>query len=315
VGCDANGNCDIEDTLIGPGGNSNVFFVPYRGYGTMTGKQNTAVSNYNSLQVSFRHDVGHGLTLQAAYTWAHAIDNSTSTYFSTGIDDNTDLSRWKATSDLNRAQVVEMSFIYEMPFFKHANSAVTRQALSGWTISGIPSFYTGEPVNFITCGITDPVSGLGYATGVGGGVMCNTLGPVKIKKWTYDDPTYGPTPAWVDPSMIAQVTLPQLRADHEPGMFGYMGRNALTSPGVNNWDLALLKDFKMPWFGGEKSALQFRWETFNTFNHTQFGGVSVWCSNLTPPGEPCTGPNNIGNGEVGYARPPRIMQLGLKFVF
>jgi hypothetical protein len=315
VGCDANGNCDIEDTLIGPGGNSNVFFVPYRGYGTMTGKQNTAVSNYNSLQVSFRHDVGHGLTLQAAYTWAHAIDNSTSTYFSTGIDDNTDLSRWKATSDLNRAQVVEMSFIYEMPFFKHANSAVTRQALSGWTISGIPSFYTGEPVNFITCGITDPVSGLGYATGVGGGVMCNTLGPVKTKKWTYDDPTYGPTPAWVDPSMIAQVTLPQLRADHEPGMFGYMGRNALTSPGVNNWDLALLKDFKMPWFGGEKSALQFRWETFNTFNHTQFGGVSVWCSNLTPPGEPCTGPNNIGNGEVGYARPPRIMQLGLKFVF
>jgi len=59
----------------------------------------------------------------------------------------------------------------------------------------------------------------------------------------------------------------------------------------------------------------FRWETFNTFNHTQFGGVSVWCSGLKPPGEPCTGPNNIGNGEIGYARSPRIMQLGLKLVF
>jgi len=315
VGCDNNGNCDIESTLIGPGGNSTVFFVPYRGYGWMTGKQNTAVSNYNALQASMRHDVGHGLTFQAAYTWAHAIDNSTSTYFATGIDDNTDLSRWKATSDLNRSQVVEMSVIYEMPFFKHANRAVTRQAFGGWTVSGIPSFYTGEPVNFITCGITDPASGLGYATGVGGGSMCNTLGPVKIKKGIYDDPTYGPTRSWVDPSMISQITFPQLRADHEPGMFGYMGRNALTSPGVNNWDLALLKNFSTPWFGGEHSSLQFRWETFNTFNHTQFGGVSVWCSGLTPPGEPCTGPNNIGNGEIGYARSPRIMQLGLKLMF
>jgi hypothetical protein len=94
-----------------------------------------------------------------------------------------------------------------------------------------------------------------------------------------------------------------------------MGRNALTSPGVNNWDLALLKNFSTPWFGGEHASLQFRWETFNTFNHTQFGGVSIGCSGLTPPGEPCTGPNNIGNGEIGYARSPRIMQLGLKLMF
>ena len=314
VGCDAQGNCDIEDSLIGPGGNSSVFFVPYRGYGWMTGKQNTAVSSYNSLQVSWRHDVGHGLTFQAAYTWAHSIDNSTSTYFSTGVDDNLDLSRWKATSDLNRAQVVEMSYVYELPFFKHSSSGVTRQALGGWTISGISSFYTGEPVDF-GCGLTDPVSGLGYATGIGGGVTCNSLGPVKIKKGVYDDPTYGPTPTWIDPSVVGQITLPQLRADGEPGMFGYMGRNPLTGPGVNDWDLALLKDFTMPWFKSEHSSLQFRWETFNTFNHTQFGGVSIWCSGLTPAGAPCTGPNNIGNGEIGYARPPRIMQLGMKFIF
>ena len=314
VGCDAQGNCDIEDTLIGPGGNASVFFVPYQGYGGMTGKQNTAVSNYSSLQVSWRHDVGHGLTFQAAYTWAHSIDNSTSTYFATYVDDNFDLSRWKATSDLNRTQVVEMSYVYELPFFKHSNSALRRQSLGGWTISGISSFYSGEPVNF-GCGLTDPVSGLSYSTGVGGGVMCNSLGPVKIKKGVYDDPTYGPTPTWVDPSVVGQVTLPQLRADGEPGMFGYMGRNPLTSPGVNNWDLAMLKNFAMPWFNGEHSNLQFRWETFNTFNHTQFAGVSIGCSGLTAPGAPCIGPNNIGNGEIGYARSPRIMQLGLKFIF
>ena len=77
-----------KPSLIGPGGNPAVFFSPYIGYTGITGKQNTAVSSYNSLQVSFRHDVGHGLTFEAAYTWSHAIDNSTTTYFSTGVDDN-----------------------------------------------------------------------------------------------------------------------------------------------------------------------------------------------------------------------------------
>jgi Carboxypeptidase regulatory-like domain len=314
VGCDAEGNCNIEDSLIGPGGNPSVFFAPYRGFTGITGKQNTAVSSYSSLQVSLRHDVGHGLTFEGAYTWAHAIDNSTSTYFATYVDDYTDLSRWKATSDLNRADVLEMSYVYQLPFFKNAARALTRQALGGWTMSGITSFYTGEPTS-IGCGLTDPATGLGYSTGIGAGVTCNSLGPVKIKKGVYDDPTYGPTPTWIDPSVVGQVTIPQLRSDGEPGMFGYMGRNTLTQPGVNNWDLAMLKNFSVPWFKGEHSSLQFRWETFNTFNHTQFIGVNIGCSGLTAPGAPCTGPNNIGNGEVSGSRSPRIMQLGMKLIF
>ena len=131
----------------------------------------------------------------------------------------------------------------------------------------------------------------------------------------YNDPTYGPTPTWIDPSVVGQITIPQLQANGEPGMFGYMGRNPLTGPGVNDWDLALLKDFTAPWFRGEHSTVQFRWETFNTFNHTQFQGVNIGCSGLTAAGAPCTGPNNIGNGEIGADRSPRIMQLGLKFIF
>ena len=44
-------------------------------------------------------------------------------------------------------------------------------------------------------------------------------------------------------------------------MFGYMGRNPITGPGRNDWDLALVKNIVLPWVGGEKSAIQFRWET------------------------------------------------------
>jgi len=86
-------------------------------------------------------------------------------------------------------------------------------------------------------------------------------------------------------------------------------------PGRNNWDMGVTKNFYLPWFNGERSKLQFRWETFNTFNHPQWNGVAVFCSSVTAPGEPCNGSNNVGNGEVAGACNPRIMHLGLRREF
>jgi hypothetical protein len=306
--CDAAGNCSVQDVLINNRWPS-AFFVPYRGYTGIYLLENSAVSHYNSLQVNFRHTVGHGLTLETAYTWSHMLDDSSSPFSTSGlgVDDN-HLSRWYATSSWNQTHVLVMNYIYDLPFFKNSSSPVVRQTLGGWKISGITSFFTGPPEDF-GCGIN------GFSSGIGGGIRCNTLGPVKIKKGTIIDPQFGPTPSWFDPSTIAQPLLSQLRADNQPGMFGYQGRNQLTGPGRNNWDLTLLKDFQLPWFRGEHSTLQFRWETFNTFNHPQWEYANAGCSGATTPGQPCTGAQNIGNGEVGAAWPPRIMQFGLKLIW
>ena len=95
-------------------------------------------------------------------------------------------------------------------------------------------------------------------------------------------------------------------------MFGYMGRNALTGPGRNNLDLALHKDFKLPWFGKESSILQFRLDTFNTFNHPQWKTISASCAGSISFGQPCT---QVGNGEVASAWRPRNVELGMKFLF
>jgi hypothetical protein len=65
---------------------------------------------------------------------------------------------------------------------------------------------------------------------MGKGVKCNWLGKFQIKKGVVNDPEFGPTPTWFDPNTIGQVTLAQLRADGQPGMFGTMGRNVLTGP-------------------------------------------------------------------------------------
>jgi hypothetical protein len=118
--CDTAGNCDVQTALL-YNEVPNTFFVPYRGYTTIGMNENTAVSNYNSLQANFRHSFGQGLTLQASYTWSHAIDDASTTYSRTGVDDS-NLSRWRATSALNRTQVLEMNYTYELPFLKKSRS-------------------------------------------------------------------------------------------------------------------------------------------------------------------------------------------------
>jgi Carboxypeptidase regulatory-like domain len=299
-GCDGAGNCDVQTVLIN-NYQPSLFFAPYRGYNTISLRDPSGVSNFNSMQVSLRHPTGYGLTYELSYTYAHTLDDIIAT---PGIDDNNSR-RWYGTSSLNQKHTLVINWVYQLPFFAASSSTAARTALGGWQLSGIASFMTGPPLNF-TCGIS------GLSTGIGGGAACNALGSLKIKKGSLVDPTLGPTPGWFDPSIIGQVTLPQLAANNEPGMFGTMGKNSLQGPGRNNWDIALMKNFTLPWFSAEKSVLQLRLETFNTFNHPQWQGVNTGCSDQTAPGAACTG--NV-LGEVNSAFPARILQLGAKFSF
>jgi hypothetical protein len=301
----------VQSSLINQKHSAN-FFVPYQGYAGITLAQMSGVSNYHSLQAEFRHTFGHGMTLQTAYTWSHMIDNG-----SIGGDPNVDdsnLRRYYATSNVNRAQVVNINYVYDLPFLKNASNHYVKNAFGGWQLSGITSFFTGPPVNF-GCSIS------GHGTGIGGSAMCNSLAPVKVQKGVDNNPTFGPMVQWYNPATVGQLQMSQLSANGQSGMFGYMGENALTGPGRNNWDIALHKDFTAPWFKGEHSTLQFRWETFNTFNHTQWQGISSGCSSATPAGMPCNYATysgttvNLGKGDVSSAWSPRIMQFALKFIF
>ena len=301
-GCDSVGNCNVQDILINTRQPS-IFFVPYRGYGTISNRESSGNSNYNSLQINLRHNAGRNLTFQAAYTWSHTLDNITFN----GVDDSNQ-HRWYGTSSLNQTHMLVLNYVYSVPFFLSSKHWWLRAPLSGWEISGISSFLTGGPID-TTCGIA------GMATGIGGPTVCNAIGSLAVQKGTVDDPQFGPTKTWFDPGHLAQITTAQLRADFEPGMFGYLGKNPLTGPGRNDWDLALMRNFKINALGTEGSTLQFRFETYNTFNHPQWSQVNFSCSDQTAPGAPCNGAQNIANGEVSAAYSPRILQLGLKFTF
>jgi hypothetical protein len=83
-------------------------------------------------------------------------------------------------------------------------------------------------------------------------------------------------------------------------------------PGINNWDIGILKDFAFT----ERLRLQLRLESFNSFNHPQFypdPTTSAFAGGGTTVG------NNVGNpatfGKITGAAPGRIVQLGGKFIF
>lgn len=273
-------------------------YRPFQGFTNIGVIDQIARSNYNSLQASFRHQMGQGMNFGAAYTWSHAIDNN-STQYSRPQDEH-NLNRWRGNSDLDRRQMLLLNYVYDLPFFKQSKG-VAKQTLGGWTVSGIVTLMSGTPID-IRCGLKD------YSSGVGGNVRCNSLGAQSAKSTVLDD-VYGSTVQWFNVDAFTQPTLDQLYADGQPGMFGYLGRNTVRGPGRNNWDLSLFKSFPFT----ERVGLQFRFETFNTWNHTQWRDVNTGCADVVAPGAVCGTTSNFG--QVTSAWSPRIIQLGLKLTF
>jgi hypothetical protein len=309
--CDSSGNCDVQSSLINSKHSIN-FFRPYEGYSTINQRETSASSDYQSVQFELRHPVGHGLTLEAAYTFSKWMTDSDSYSSDFNINDD-NLRRYWAPSSYNRTQVLTLQYVYDLPFLKNNGNHYVKNAFGGWQVTGVTSFWTGLPIN-IGC------SESGYSNGTGSSSKCNSLAPLKIQKSVDQNPTYGPEVQWYNPADIGQIQLAQLSANNQPGMFGWMGNYTLVGPGRNNWDLALLKNFQAPWFKGEHSTLQFRLETYNTFNHPQWQGISSGCSSTTPFGNPCnyaTTPSvvNLGQGDVSSAWAPRNVQFALKLLF
>jgi hypothetical protein len=89
-----------------------------------------------------------------------------------------------------------------------------------------------------------------------------------------------------------------------PGEFGNAGRNILIGPDFKDTDFSVLRDIRL---GRESRLLQFRAEFFNLFNHPNFDLPNSNFDTST------FGALQSANEYGG--RPPRQIQLGLKFIF
>jgi hypothetical protein len=227
-------------------------------------------SNYNSLQVAFRHRSGP-FEFLAGYTFSKSIDDG-SGYSEVLNPFNYRLSRAISAFDVPHNFVV--SYYYELPLSRFFGS---NRMSSGWKITGITRFSTGLP---ITLSETDDRSLLGI-------------------NYPFNVPSYTPgNLEFNDPRSGLPYFNPSLFSADSLGQLGTAGRRMFFGPGINNWDMALLKDTRIT----ESKILQFRFEFFNIGNHAQFNN---------PVG-------NIDNSQFGYvtsARDPRIGQAALKFIF
>ena len=273
---------------------------PFLGFGDVIRLDDQANSIYHSLQTSVRRTVGD-LTLSVAYTYSHSIDNS-SDRFDSNIVNSYDTTSNRASSSFDLRHNLAISYVYGLPLFK--GSGLSHTLLGGWQISGITIAQTGTPFN-VTNG-TD----FGDAAGVAGTLTYGTA--------TGSRPDLVGDPHASVQSNVAGVRGPLL---FNPGAFaiptgltfGNVGRNTLTNPGRINFDFGLFKRFSF----GEKYALDFRWENFNLFNHTQYNGVnnSMDCAPIggTAGDAGCVASSSFLHASGAHL--PRRMQFGLRFQF
>jgi hypothetical protein len=235
-----------------------------------------ANSRYNSLQVSVSHNTG-SLSFLVGYTFSKCMDNAS------GLQDSTNPFNPRLSESLCNFDVMHnfvFSYNWLMPFDKMVGAGWAKKVVGGWSLSGVTNFATGLP---ITLTENDDNSLIG----------ANAI-PVDVPNCSGG----GPVLADTNPRHGNAYFHTSLFSNEQLGQFGNSRRRFFHGPGLNNFNMALLKTTKIT----ESKELQLRFEAFNVFNHAQF---------TNPSGEI----NSSLFGVVTSARDPRIMQLGAKFLF
>jgi hypothetical protein len=252
-------------------------------FGSDTNQATIGKSNYNSLQLSLRHTSG-ALELSAGYTYGKSLDESSNLGEEVNPI-NPALSYALSSFDIRQNFVVSYNYRIQFEKLFHATNRWTQ----GWELSGITHFSTGLPVTFVSYGDN---SLLGAE-------------PNGINNYGVDEPDYlgGPLDLNRNPRNGRPYFNSAQFTENALGTPGTAKRRFFSGPGLDNYDMALLKNVRLT----ESKSLQFRLEGFNVFNHAQFFGPQSVDGNI----------GNLGTtfGQVINADPPRLVQLGAKFSF
>jgi hypothetical protein len=258
---------------------------------------NFSSSNYNALVIRVNHRMSHDLTVELNYTYSHSIDNDSGVQnslvdFSTSeVCDLRNLRVCRGSSDFDHRHIAVANFIWGLPigqgkWIGHDVSKPVNELIGGWQFSGIFTAFTGDPYKVdsgaftIDFTQTQPMVFIGNKS--------------DLKQGIHYDATNGVVQYYKDPTAAQN-------AFTYPIAGGPGNRNIFVGPGLWNLDLAMLKNFQMPW--SDSHRLQFRVDAFNLFNHVNFSN-------------PTTNFANQGTfGNITSDNGPRVLQLGLRYLF
>ena len=270
--------------------------VPYPNFGQIEYLSPLGRGNYNGLQASLKRDMHNGLSLQAAYTYSHSLDNTPEELETSSGDppNGRNYGAWYGSSDFDVRHRISATYVYEFPFGRHKSmlkSGPAEWVLGDWTTSGVYTYYTGHPFQANWGSESSLLDPYGFATSVP-----NQAAPVhylhKQTCWFYESSN----------SACAKYAGSGLTNPYtDPGNYtiGDVGRNTLTGPSTQLFDFALYKTFAFT----ERFNSQIRWEVFNLANHAIFGQPS----------------GNASSSSVAQitslSADPRVMQFALRFNF
>ena len=288
----------LSNLNVACGNVSPYIYRPYQGFGGITLLETQANSIYNALQVSARRNIGR-LQASLAYSWSHSIDDSSDRSDGTFVN-SYDLRATRASSNFDQRHLLNISYVYDLPFF--TAPGILHTLLGAWQWSGLVTYQTGTPFTVVN-GTYGDNAGVGNT--VGSGSYADLVGNPHLG--VSGGAVTGAGPLLYNPAAFAQPT----------GLtFGTSGRNLLTNPARTNFDMGLFKRFPLR---SEARALEFRAEAFNVFNHTQWIGLNATGSGSSSASytAACSG---VCSDNGTFLRPtaahnPRILQLSLKLFF
>jgi hypothetical protein len=268
--------CTGENSNLNSTPNVNTL-RPYPGLGGIFSLQNVANSAYSSFQATLRRTKGP-LTVGTSYSYSHSIDTASDRSDATFVN-SYDLRSNRASSNFDERHLLNVSYIYSLPnlgqWVERATSGVPGEPVGddqeplpsspskilrvmgdGWQISGITIFQSGTPFSVINGGssLVSVLDNAGVANGVGAGSYPDIVrNPAPRPDERNNTKSFGPLLG--NPNMF----------EAPRGLtFGDAGRNFMNNPHRINFDMSLLKSFRVT----ERSTLELRAEAFNVFNHT-----------------------------------------------
>jgi hypothetical protein len=283
-------------------------------FGAQAYLTNKGSSNYHALLFTLSKNLSQGLQFEFNYTLSHSIDNNSQSangnalYEVTGIIcDATQPRACRGNSDFDVRQIITADFSYDLPFghnrpFFGDSGTLVNELIGGWSISGIPSFRTGLPINVLSDAFLASFAAEDPAIFTGSHSQLASLKshPNNVQGTVYN---------FAGGATGASTAFSYFRG---PIGLEYGSRNLLKGPSATNLDLGLAKSF--PIIPSRQINLIFRADAFNIFNHPNFanpaGSAPDIIDNASPFGQITS--TISPSGQVGDIR---VAQFSLRLEF
>ncbi len=282
--------------------------APDARFGTVNQIQSIAVSNYNGLTTTVRHQFSHGVAFQANYTWSHALDeisNGGILSFNLGTAPSLvfpinpfNIRANYGNADYDVRNYASVNYVWDN-VFRHLFNGGPNVLLSGWTISGTVFARSGLPFSVVDNGTSAALAGQNY----GGTLLTDLVGPTTTGSCGTSNAANG-TPCLNSAGFSPAAT----------SLSSNQARNQFRGPNFFNTDMSVMKYFKVTERANLGAGVQF----FNLFNHPNFDLPVNDISNTGQFGQvirTVNVPTSILGSFLGGDASPRLIQIKAELKF